>query len=299
MSGRRKFIATTLAALGAAPLLAARAQRPKPQGHTAHGTLTIQQVIDLLLADIPGAPFPQTVDTIKAGNASWPVKGIVTTMFATDAIIQKTIELGANFIIAHEPTFYNHTDETAWLQGDKVFGFKKDLLDKHQIVVWRFHDGWHTHRPDGIRMGVLSALGWEKYYDVAQPPVVTIPAMRLGDLIAHVKKQLGIEKLKVIGDLSQSCTRIAILPGAGGGRTQIQTIQKFNPDCLICGELNEWETAEYIRDARYQGEKTSLVVLGHSVSEEPGMQWLISVLQPKIPGIRITHLPSGDPFQTI
>jgi hypothetical protein len=68
---------------------------------------------------------------------------------------------------------------------------------------------------------------------------------------------------------------------------------------LIVGELNEWETAEYIRDFRYQGGKTSLVVLGHSVSEEPGMQWLLPWLQPKAPGVKITHVPSGDPFNWV
>jgi hypothetical protein len=56
--------------------------------------MTIQQVIDALLADIPGAPFPNTVDTIKAGDPGQAVKGIVTTMFATDAVIEKTISLG-------------------------------------------------------------------------------------------------------------------------------------------------------------------------------------------------------------
>jgi hypothetical protein len=66
---------------------------------------------------------------------------------------------------------------------------------------------------------------------------------------------------------------------------------------VICGEINEWETSEYIRDAFYQGRKVALVVLGHSVSEEPGMQWLVPVLQQKVPGVPITHLVSGDAFE--
>jgi len=57
-----------------------------------------------------------------------------------------------------------YLDETDWLQGDKVYSFKKDLLEKHGIVVWRFHDYWHSFRPDGILMGVLVAMGWDKYY---------------------------------------------------------------------------------------------------------------------------------------
>ena len=258
--------------------------------------LTIRQVIDNLQADIPGAPFPKTVDTIKAGDWDQPVKGIVTTMFATDAVIEKTIGLGANFIIAHEPTFYNHLDETEWLGDDPVLKYKKDLLDKHGIVVWRFHDGLHQHRPDGVRMGVMNALGWDKYYATDNPPLVEMPAISLRAMITHVKAKLGIDKLKYIGDPAQLCHRVVLSPGAAGGRGQIGQLQKWEPDVFICGELNEWETSEYIRDARYQGRKISLIVLGHSASEEAGLQWLIPVLKEKAPGVTATHIPSGDPF---
>jgi len=287
---RRKFLTTSLTALAATSIRLPRALAA-PTG------FTIQQVIDTLLADIPGAPFPGTVDTIKSGDPNVPVKGIVTTMFATDAIIQKTIGLGANFIIAHEPTFYNHTDETDWLGADPILQFKKDLLEKHGIVVWRFHDGIHAHKPDGIRMGVLQALGWDSYYDPSNPTFTTLPSpTSLGHLIDLFKKNLATGKLKYIGDLAQPCTRIVLSPGAAGGRKQIGWIQQYQPDVFVCGELNEWETSEYIRDARFQGKKIALVVLGHSVSEEPGMQWLVPVLQKKIPGVPVTHLPSGDAF---
>ena len=313
---RRKFLTTSLSLLAGSSLLtipypamaAGIADDPREAGFGQDGEdavspalregeeLTVRQVIDLILADIPGAPFATTVDTIKTGNIDLPVKGIVSTMFATDAVIEKAIGLGANFIIAHEPTFYNHADETDWLKNDPVFLFKKDLLDKHGIVVWRFHDYWHSHRPDGILMGVLTALGWDKFYNAGEPQIVTVPAMSLEEIVKKARRQLGSDKMKMIGDLSQSCQRIVLSPGAAGGRAQIAVLQKYNPDLLIVGELNEWETSEYIRDARYQGAKMSLLVLGHSVSEEPGMQWLVSWLQPKVPGIRITHLPSGDPF---
>jgi putative NIF3 family GTP cyclohydrolase 1 type 2 len=265
-------------------------------GRSDGAVLTIRQVIDNLQADIPGAPFPKTVDTIKAGDPEQPVKGIVTTMFATDAVIEKTISMGANFIIAHEPTFYNHLDETDWLGDDPVLKYKKEMLNKHGIVVWRFHDGIHAHRPDGVRMGVMNVLGWDKYYSQEHPPMFEIPGVSLGAVTTLVKEKLGIDKLKYIGDPAQACHRIVLAPGASGGRAQIALLQKYDPDLLICGELNEWETSEYVRDARYQGKKLSLIVLGHSVSEEPGMEWLIPVLKQKAPGITATHLSSGDAF---
>src|SRR5580704_5769540 len=72
-------------------------------GEVRRSGVTVRQVIASLLADIPGAPFPNTVDTIKVGDIDQTVTGIVTTMFATNEVIERTIRLGANFIIAHEP----------------------------------------------------------------------------------------------------------------------------------------------------------------------------------------------------
>jgi len=256
--------------------------------------MTIRQAIDRIVADIPGAPFQTTVDTVKSGNVEQPLKGIVTTMFATDEVITGAIKQGANFIIAHEPTFYNHLDETDWLAGDEVFDFKKALLENHGIVVWRFHDYWHSFRPDGILMGVLTAMGWDKYYNAGAPEIVTVPEVTVGEVVALAKKALGIDKMKMIGDLSAKCQRIVVLPGASGGRRQISLLRKYRPDLLICGELNEWETSEYVRDARYQGQKVSLLVLGHAVSEEPGMEVLVPWLNARLPGVPVKHIASGD-----
>ena len=258
---------------------------------------TIQQVIDLILRSIPGTPFQQTVDTIKAGKSDQIVKGIVTTMFATNDVIEKAAAAGANFIIAHEPTFYNHTDDTSWLKDDEVYEYKIALLQKHNMVVWRFHDYIHAHKPDGVLTGVLTSLGWLKYYNPNNPYLLNIKAQSFRNIIQLAKTKLNIPHVKVIGEDTQTIHKVALIPGAAGGRTQIEAIRKEKPDLLICGELNEWETSEYIRDLRYMGGKTALLVLGHIQSEEPGLQWLVHWLQPQIPSIRVAHIPSGDAFR--
>jgi len=308
MSSRRDFLTSALAVVGGASLITS--VQVRAEGRTAGAgmeegavnvseNMTIRQAIDRIVADIPGAPFGTTVDTVKSGDPEQPLKGIVTTMFATDEVIEKTVQQGANFIIAHEPTFYNHLDETGWLEGDKIFVFKKDLLEKNNIVVWRFHDYWHSFRPDGILMGVLAVMGWDKYYNAGAPEIITVPAISLRDIVRIAKKQMGIDKIKVIGDLSASCQRIVLSPGAAGGRRQIDLLRKYEPDLLICGELNEWETSEYVRDARHQGQQVSLIVLGHCVSEEPGMQALVPWLEARLKGVPVKHIPSGDPFMWV
>jgi putative NIF3 family GTP cyclohydrolase 1 type 2 len=289
---RRTFISTALKAAGAAAFMSLPASLI---AGIRQKTYTVQQVIDIILKEIPGAPFRETVDTLKSGSPSQQVTGIVTTMFATIAVIEAAAKRNANFIIAHEPTFYNHQDDTGWVADNEVVRKKQALLKRHNIAVWRFHDYWHTHRPDGVRYGVLEKTGWLQYYK-PEEAVIRIPAASLQDIVNTLKQSLGIDHLRVIGDLSQSCERIALMPGAAGGQRQVAVVEKEHPDVLIVGEVHEWETAEYIRDTRQLGGKTALVVLGHSVSEEPGMEWLVQWLQPKVPGLTITHIPSDSPF---
>ena len=74
------------------------------------------------------------------------------------------------------------------------------------------------------------------------------------------------------------------MPGASGGKSQITAISKNKPDVLICGEVQEWETAEYVRDAEAKGDALSLIVLGHIASEEPGSEWMKNWLQKKRSG---------------
>lgn len=292
-SGRREFLTTVTKAIGTSMVLTSPAFS---LALTNSVQVTVGQVMDMILKTIPNAPFPKTVDTLKSGKASQQVTGIVSTMFATTEVIEKAIAAGANFIIVHEPTFYNHLDETEWLANDPVFQKKHELLEKNNIALWRFHDYWHSHRPDGIQKGMLSALGWEKYADANDQHILTLPSTTLAQLVSHAKAKLGIKQVRIVGDMKQSCQRVLLLPGAPGGRNQIIAIQKAKPDVVLCGEISEWETPEYVRDARQQGQKISLVVLGHIASEAGGMEWLVSWLKPQLPGIKISYIPSGNPF---
>ena len=100
--------------------------------------------MDMFIKDVPGGVLTNTVDTLKAGNRDIPVTGIVTTMFATIDVINEAVKRNINFIIAHEPTFYNHTDDKDWVKDNSIVKQKQALLDKHSITVWRFHDYCHA-----------------------------------------------------------------------------------------------------------------------------------------------------------
>jgi NIF3 (NGG1p interacting factor 3) len=96
---------------------------------------TIQHAIDTLFSAVPGAPFPGTVDTIKLGDPSQPLKSIAVTFLASMEVIEQAVSLGANLLITHEPTFYNHPDETDWLGANPVYIAKRRLAEEAGLRV--------------------------------------------------------------------------------------------------------------------------------------------------------------------
>jgi putative NIF3 family GTP cyclohydrolase 1 type 2 len=261
--------------------------------------MKIQAVIDTILAEVPGAPFPASVDVFKTGDPAQEVTGIVTTFLATRAVIAQAVKLKANLIITHEPVFYNHEDRVDWLQENPVYLAKRQLIDEHGLAIWRFHDYIHSLQPDGITTGVLKDLGLEAYADREHPELLILPGWPLKDLVNMIKVKLDVAHARVVGDLSMPCRRVGLLLGACGGSIHIKVMKEANLDTLVVGETNEWDTTEYVRDAIQMGVPKALVVIGHEKSEESGMKYLVEWLQLRLPGITITHVPSGDPFRCV
>jgi putative NIF3 family GTP cyclohydrolase 1 type 2 len=290
---RRKFIRNAGIATAGITLVSPLAGKAAPFLKT-DDPVTVKQIMDRFIAEVGVGNLSHTVDTLKSGSPDTVVTGVLTTMFATIDMIRKAIDLGANFIIAHEPTFYNHEDNTDWLKNDDVYQYKADLLKQHNIAVWRNHDYIHTHKPDGVTKAQLEQLEWTQYADKDTPNILTLPGSSLKGLVGHLKQKLNIQMVRYVGEPGQECKRVLFMPGAPGGMRQIQGIQKVKPDVLVCGELSEWETAEYVRDAQAKGDKLSLVVLGHIASEEWGSQFMLEWMNRDFPAIKTTHISPGN-----
>jgi putative NIF3 family GTP cyclohydrolase 1 type 2 len=293
-TNRRKFIVNTSKIIGTGLMLASPLVSAASNILELAEPVTVGQIMDLFISEVPGGAKANTVDTLKSGNRDIKVTGIVTSMFATIEVIRQAIAMNANFIIAHEPTFYNHADETGWLENDDVYQYKSSLLKQHNIAVWRNHDYVHSLITDGVRKGVVEQLGWQNFGSANQNLYQLKPTPTLTELISHVKQKLNIKMLRYIGNPAQVCQKVLLMPGASGGRNQISAMIKNKPDVLVCGEISEWESAEYVRDANAKGNKLALIVLGHIASEEPGSEFMAKWMKEKFPAIKTTHLPAGN-----
>lgn len=261
---------------------------------------TIQQVIDRILADV-GQELPHdTVDRIKTGDPAREVTGIATSFMSTLDVLKQAAQAGANFVITHEPTFFNHRDEhPSWLVEDAVFLAKKAFIEQAGLTIWRFHDGWHMHQPDGINQGFLRQMGWEQWQDPEVQYVINHPGISLENLAREVKGTLQTSLVRTVGPADMLCRRILIMAGAGDGEWQIRAFNETKADVLICGEAPEWQTPEYFRDAWTLGMNKGLITAGHEQTEEAGMGALAGWLRGEFPGLPVFHIPSGGPYRNI
>lgn len=289
MKGRH----STAVALVCAGILAVSA-KAAAQNKTAP---TAREIVAEIQKQV-GVPWKtETVDTFKAGNPDTAVTGIAVTMMATMDVLQRASAQGLNFVITHEPTFYAHLDVPEGMpENDRVWTEKRAFIEKHNMVVWRFHDHWHMRNPDGIEAGTVKALGWEKYQSPQNQYFFVMPETTVKQIAEGVAKKLDSPVVRVVGDPNMKVTQVALSPGAAGFEEETHALERENVQVLLVGETQEWETVEYVADAVSQGRKKALIVIGHIPSEQMGMLECTTWLKGFVYGVPIEFVPAKEPF---
>jgi len=274
-------------ALTLAPSIAA-AQQP----------LTARDVVERIKQNI-GVPWTEpTVDTFKDGDPATPVTGIAVTMMATFDVLRRASARGANLVITHEPTFYDHFDKLDVLESehDSVTAAKRAFIREHRMVVVRMHDHWHRRRPEPMAVNLARVLGWDRYQTPESERLYRVPETTLAELAAMIRRRLPAPTLRVVGDSGVRVTKIGLSPGAAGFDTHRKLLQQDAVEVLVIGEAREWETVEYAADAVTAGRKKALIILGHIPSEQDGMAEFVRWLGTFVKEVPVMFVPAADPF---
>jgi putative NIF3 family GTP cyclohydrolase 1 type 2 len=295
---RRDFVK-----LGAAG--AAAAQWVFDPAAVAGATVTAQDVIDRARAALGVEWKSGTVDTLKAGDAATAVTGIVTTSLATIDVLRRAVNRGANLIVTAGPTFYSRADTAAPPAGrgravaapppsDPVFTAKNDVITSNKLVIWRFSDHWRLRTPDPFAAGLIDTLGWARYR-TGDGARLAVPSMTLEVLAARVKSRLDARGgVRVVGRPQTRVRTVAVLPGTRSIQDTVALLPQV--DAVIAGEIREWEASEYARDVVHAGRDKALILVGRSLSEEPGMSVCAEWLRPLVPEVPVRWQPAGDPY---
>ncbi len=260
--------------------------------------LTPAEAVSLIKKNVTCDWSQQTVDTFKAGNPESELKGIAVCMFADMETLKQAVSKGCNFIITHEPVFYNHSDETASLSNDPVFNEKMKFIQENELIIFRFHDHIHMTRPDGISVGMINKLGLEEFALNGSLTYFRIPEKSLGQFAKELKTRLGMESIRVIGNPDMRFTNVSFMAGAPGGQRHIQMLAGDDVEVVIAGEAPEWETYLYANDAVSLGKNKAVIFLGHIKSEEAGMEYCAEWLKGFIDNVPVHFIENTANFLT-
>lgn len=222
----------------------------------------------------------RTCDTVKAGDEGTELKKVAVAMFATVDLIKQVKEWGADMLIVHEPTYYDHYEE---MLINPVTEAKKKLIEESGIVLFRYHDFMHHREMDQIPEGEIHYLGlkgtFERTpYSASYMLYLDEPVTAL-DLARQIERELNIKHVKIAGERNKKATKIALCFGTPGGLYDL--LRDENVEIVLTGEICEWMLGEYARDASALGYNKSIIVMGHIGSERDGMRLLAEKLSKK------------------
>jgi putative NIF3 family GTP cyclohydrolase 1 type 2 len=311
---RREFAALVAAGAVAVPATGSLAA-PRRSSSRA---VTANEIVDRIKKNIGVEWKTETVDTVKAGDLSTVVTGVVTTSLATMAVLQQAVKAGANLIITGAPTFYSRADGRTPSAGrggggrgavpgsapapppppppaDPIFAAKNDFITRNNLVVFRLSDHWRLRKPDPLAQGIGTALGWTKYQVAGDVSRYDIPAISLDALASGIKKTFNSRGgMRVVGDPQARIQKVALLPGSTPITSSLVALPGV--DLVVAGEVREWESAEYARDVVFSGQRKGFILVGRLVSEEAGMTACAKWLETVVPEVPVRHLPAGDPY---
>lgn len=243
------------------------------------------------------APVEDTVDTFKAGDPEREIRKVASCFIATPDVIRAAHTWGADLLITHEPTYYDHQDHCGNIPDDPVMQRKKALIESTGMAIFRYHDHMHDRTPDGIIEGMIKALPWTDYDWDGHFALTLKEPMTAAEVAADLEKYWNIQHVRRTGDLHTPMTRLCMMIGAYGDERQYRTLRQTDCEMVIVGETCEWRFSEYIRDAVQLGDHVALLTCGHQGSEAAGMRWLTQMIHDTHPDLDVQYFECGEVYQ--
>ena len=247
---------------------------------------------------------PPSVDRMIAGDPRTEISAVANVWMPTWSALGKAVEMGANVVVAHEPTFYTHWDlqdfEEAFAHLPssarealrKARDAKLRWIEANALVILRCHDG-----PDQMAEGVVDALvgglGFKSADVVARAPgsrVVgfsPLPAGEMAQRLATSCALLGQPGVSFYGDVGRRVATLGLGTGFGSNLWS-QLSLGAEMSLGIDDALQSWSQAAFAEDTGYP-----LAVVNHGTSEEWGVRRVGELLSAAFPQLRVHHLAQG------
>ena len=234
---------------------------------------------------------------LLAGRTEKEVERVYIALDATDAVIDRAIEAGADMLITHHPLIFSPLKKVT----DEDFVSRRVVkLIQNDISYYAMHTNYDVlgmaelaEKILGIRDSEVLDITMEK--DGKQEGIGRIgeleKPMTLEECCVYVKHKLNLGSLKVFGDMQAEVSRLAISPGSG--KTAIAAAIAKGADVLVTGDIGHHDGL----DAVEQG--LSVIDAGHYGTEYIFIDDMRRFLEDKLPVLDVITTPVIHPFQVI
>ena len=239
-----------------------------------------------------------TVDRVIVGDPDADVDHCIVTWIPSFAALRTVVERGVELLICHEPTFWDHGNDSPDNGMDCTE--KLSFIKKHNLTILRNHDMWDWFPEFGI------PWSWARFLGLGTTPAALgehnchhrydIPPVPFGEFarrIAARTGRIGEPLIEVVGDPDRPVSKIGIGTGCG---SDIFTYLNLGCDCCIsCDDgRNYWRCIQYAADR-----DVPVICVNHATSEEPGMISMTKYINEHIDGLTAEHLPQGCRFRLV
>lgn len=233
----------------------------------------------------------KTCDTVKTGSVDKEVHKVAIAMFGTIDVIRQVKDWGADFLIVHEPLYYDHMDH---LQDFTIVADKQRVIEESGLTIFRYHDYVHAVNPDMICAGEIKYAGLEGELigRVRQgiTSFVLKEALTAEELAEKLAENLNLNQVRISGCTDKKGIKIACCFGSPGDLHDLYETHDF----ILAGEICEWRDAEMARDAAALGYNKAILALGHETSERAGMMYMKDTCVDKYPDLEFKYFESGS-----
>ena len=234
---------------------------------------------------------------LLAGRSEKEVNRVYLALDATDEIITRAVEAGADMLVTHHPLIFSPLKKVT----DEDFVSRRVMrLIQNDISYYAMHTNY-----DVLGMAELA----EKILDIRDTQVLDVTGadgereegigrivrlereMSLEECCVYVKHKLNLGSIKVFGDMNRRVRTLAVSPGSG--KSAIKPAIQKGADVLVTGDIGHHDGI----DAVEQG--LAVIDAGHYGTEYIFIDDMKRFFAQKLPGLEVETAPVIHPFQVI
>lgn len=231
---------------------------------------------------------------LLVGDRQQPLRRIMTCLTITPTTAAEAIQREADLIVSHHPLPFRPLTQ---LTSDTTTGSLLLELIASRIAVYSLHTAFDSAdaginqqlalvlglRQIGALVTTGDSIGAGRWGRLESP-------LRLADMIARIKQQLGIEHVQVVGDPERMIATLAIACGAAD--EFLAAARRLRCDAMLLGE------ARFHTCLEAEAAGMALILPGHYSSERFGLERLADLISRQFPELEVwASQQERDPIQ--